>query len=49
MMPAMANAQPCSSAYTMYSGMAQNMNMNSSGSVTPVRNTASAVEMNMDL
>ena len=33
----------------MYSGMAQNMNMNSSGSVTPVRKTASAVEMNMDL
>ena len=33
----------------MYSGMAQNMNMNSSGSVTPVRNTASAVEMNIDL
>ena len=49
MMPAMAKAQPCSSAYTMYSGMAQNMNMNSSGSVTPVRKTASAVEMNMDL
>ena len=49
MMPAMAKAQPCRMAYTMYSGMAQNMNMNSSGSVTPVRNTASAVEMNMDL
>ena len=47
--PAMAKAQPCNSAYTMYSGMAQNMNMNSSGSVTPVRKTASAVEMNMDL
>ena len=32
----------------MYSGSAQNMNMNSIGSVTPVRNTASAVETNME-
>ena len=44
----MAKAHPCSTAYTRYSGRAQNMNMNSRGSVTPVRNTASTVEINME-
>ncbi len=34
----MASDRPVSSAWMMYSGKAANMNANSSGSVTPVRN-----------
>ena len=44
----MAKAHPCRTAYTAYNGSAQNINMNSSGSVTPVRNTASTVETNIE-
>ena len=46
--PAIANAHPCNTAYTRYNGSAQNMNINSKGSVTPVKNTAKTVEINME-
>ena len=48
MIPDIANAHPCKTAYTMYNGNAQNMNINSNGSVTPVKNTANTVEINME-
>ena len=38
----MARDRPVSSAWMTYSGKATNMNANSSGSVTPVRNAVSA-------
>ena len=46
--PAIAKAHPCNTAYKIYNGSAQNININSSGSVTPVRNTANAVEINIE-
>ncbi|MPN44897.1 hypothetical protein SDC9_192464 [bioreactor metagenome] len=46
---AIAKAAPWIKEYTIYKGIAANINMNSSGSVTPVKKTANAAEKYIDL